>query len=47
MSDQGKAQRICYAWGTRGAYAIQALTARMGMDDRYVFVKVENLYEAW
>ena len=47
MSDGGKARLICYAWGNRDADAIQALTVQAGMDDRYVCVKIEDLYEAW
>jgi hypothetical protein len=47
MSDQGKARQICYAWGNRDADALQALTVRFGLDDQFVCVGVEQLYEAW
>lgn len=47
MSDKGKARLICYSWGNRDADAIQALTTLAGMGDRYVFVKIEDLYVAW
>jgi hypothetical protein len=47
MSAQGKARRVCYAWGTRDADRLQALTVLAGMADQYVCVQVEALYEAW
>jgi len=47
MSDQGKARQVCYAWGSRNAGELQALTVHAGMADQYVFVQVEELYEAW
>jgi hypothetical protein len=47
MSNNGKARLVCYAWGARDADALQELTVRAGMGDRYVCVQIEQLYEAW
>jgi hypothetical protein len=47
MSEQGKARRICYAWGDRDGDALQAATVKDGLDDQFVCVSIQALYDAW
>jgi hypothetical protein len=47
LSSEGKARRICYAWGTANAEDLQRTIVLMDSTDKYVAVHLEELYEAW
>jgi hypothetical protein len=47
LSSQGRARRICYAWGQARVADIQRVIDTSNKNSEYVAVHVEELYEAW
>jgi hypothetical protein len=47
LSSQGKARRICYAWGTGRAQDLQRTIDLTNKSTEYVAVHVNDLYEGW
>jgi hypothetical protein len=47
LSAEGKARRICYAWGKGKAQDLQRMINLSNKQSTYVAVHVAELYEAW
>src|SRR5262245_35434158 len=47
LSFEGKARRICYAWGTASVQHMQRTIDLAGKSNEYVAVHVNELFEAW
>lgn len=47
MSGHYRARLLFYSWGNRSATDLQKLIVLAKMDDRYVCVQIEELFDAW
>lgn len=47
LTSEGKARRICYAWGAASVQDLQRTIDLTNKSEEYVAVHIDDLYEAW
>ncbi|MEO2090129.1 MAG: hypothetical protein ABGY75_11610 [Gemmataceae bacterium] len=47
LSAQGKAKQLGYAWGNKDPEEKNLQAAEVGVEDRYAFLHIGELFEGW